>query len=289
LRTLFDNIAKNIVLNHRSYDQEAFAEADSGEFTFTSVFMDIHLILILYVNIVQVLDRKVPKSSKYAHIEAKLDTGLTIHKVKPITAHEYRMRREEIFYRVTKNQLYDLFNEYEADERESINALSPGNPREERGPRVVTYSDLDEPEYSKPYLILDVREPENYNICHILQAKSYPYTMIRRDYLLPEIYQFKNKPEHLIILYCDDERISRDTAKTMVDRGIDNVYLLEGGLKEFASHYPAFVEGHIPERLLMTPPKSGLTRSRMNIFYILHIICFGNTETHRFERDPRGR
>lgn len=210
------------------------------------------------------MERRIPKSSKYAHIEGKLDTGLTINKVKTVTAHEYRVRRDEIFYRISKNQLYELYNEYEADEREMLGSDSPlrfGSDHGDSGPRIVTYSDRDIPEYSKPYLILDVRETDEYRTCHLLHAKSFPYTMLRRDLMLPEIYQFKNKEERLIIIYCDDERISRDTAKTLVDRGVDNVFLLEGGLKEFGSAYPAFIEGMLPARLY-TPPKSGLTRSR---------------------------
>lgn len=186
-----------------------------------------------------------------------MDTGLTVNKVKVITAKECAQRRDEIFYRLTKTQLYNLYNEYELDERETIGDSLMGSPA---GPRIVTYDQESQPHYSKPYLILDVREAREYNTCHLLHAKSYPYTLIRRDQYIPEIYQFRNKEESLIIVYCDDERISRDTAKTLVDRGIDNVFLLEGGLREFVFSYPAFVEGDIPD--YSPPPKTpGLTRA----------------------------
>lgn len=60
------------------------------------------------------------------------------------------------------------------------------------------------------------------------------------------MYQFRNKEESLIIVYCEDEQISRQTCKILVDRGIDNVFLLTGGMREFASKYGEYVEGDVP-------------------------------------------
>lgn len=181
-----------------------------------------------------------PKSDKYSHIQGTLDTGMTVGKVKFVTAREYSKRRDEIFFRINKTQVYELYNEYEADEYESIAESRGGDLR------IVTHSESAEPVYNKPYLILDVRDTESFNTCHLLQARSFPYTLLRRDQLHPEIYNFRNKPETLIIVYCDDEKISRDTAKLLVDRGTDNVYLLTGGMSEFASSFPAFLEGIPP-------------------------------------------
>jgi centrosomal protein CEP41 len=197
------------------------------------------------------MDKKVPRNEKYAHVRGTLDTGLTVNKVKSVTSREYAKRRDEIFFRLTKNQLYELYNEYEANEYESINENTMGS----GDVRIVTYSESARPEYDKPYLILDTREVAEFNIGHLLQARSFPYAMLRRDQYLPEIYQFRNKPEALIILYCDDERISREAGKVMVDRGIENIFLLTGGMKEFAYDFPAFVEGEAP-----SPPKDRVER-----------------------------
>lgn len=182
-----------------------------------------------------------PKSEKYAHVRSVLDTGLTVDKVKSVTAREFAKRRDEIFFRITRAQLFELYHEYEADEYESIMDSAHG-----AGGRIVTYSETDQPVYSKPYLILDIRESHEFNACHLMQARSFPYALLRRDQLHPEVYRFKNKTECLIILYCDDERMSRDAAKDMVDRGVDNIFLLTGGMKEFAYEYPDFVEGNVP-------------------------------------------
>eukprot|EP00598_Pedospumella_elongata_P000775 CAMPEP_0184969446 /NCGR_PEP_ID=MMETSP1098-20130426/2191_1 /TAXON_ID=89044 /ORGANISM="Spumella elongata, Strain CCAP 955/1" /LENGTH=331 /DNA_ID=CAMNT_0027491207 /DNA_START=130 /DNA_END=1125 /DNA_ORIENTATION=+ len=191
------------------------------------------------------MERRVPKNDKYSHIRGTLDTGLTVEKVKFITAREYSKRRDEIFYRINKNQLFELLNEYEVDEYESI-AETTNNSL-----KIVSYSETAGPVYEKPYLILDVRELDYFNEYHILQARSFPYQMLRRDQMHSEVYRFKNKPETLIIICCDDEKISHESAKVMVDRGVDNVYLLTGGIHEFAYEYPQFIEGRPP-----APPKA---------------------------------
>jgi centrosomal protein CEP41 len=185
------------------------------------------------------MDRRVPKSEKYAHIQSSINTGLTVHKVKYVTAREYSKRRDEIFFRITKQQLYELFNEYEAEFEESFSDSSRSN----SGVNIVSHSADAKPTYERPYLILDAREEENFDSCRILHARSFPHSHLRRDQLHKDVYKFKNKVEHLIIVYCNDERISKDYAKLLVDRGIDNVYLLTGGLNEFASEYIQFIEG----------------------------------------------
>lgn len=202
------------------------------------------------------MERKVPKSSKYANVSGVLDTGLTINKVKSVTAREYAKRRDEIFFRLTKTQLYQLYEEYEQEEFESITE----NNRDE-SVRIVTYSENEMPVYAKPYLLLDMREIDEFNRCHLMQARSYPYSYLRRDQYHPEIYRYRNQAEKLIVVYCSDERMSRLAAKDLVDRGIDNVFLLTGGLNEFSYDYPAFVEGQAPTPpKAKTMPKSRLTR-----------------------------
>jgi centrosomal protein CEP41 len=197
------------------------------------------------------MERRVPKNDKYSHVRGTLDTGLTIEKVKFITAREYSKRRDEIFFRLTKNQLHQLLSEYEEEEYESITETRNNSLR------IVSHSDSAEPVYEKPYLILDVREVDYFNDYHILQARSFPYTMLRRDQMHPEIYRFRNKPETLIIVCCDDEKLSRESAKVLVDRGVDNVFLLTGGILDFAYEFPQFIEGSAP-----APPKSATGASR---------------------------
>mmetsp|Transcript_11598 Transcript_11598/g.11621 ORF Transcript_11598/g.11621 Transcript_11598/m.11621 type:complete len:335 (+) Transcript_11598:213-1217(+) len=188
------------------------------------------------------LDRKPPRSEKYAHVQGTLDTGPTVNKIKFITNKECSRRRDEIHFRLNKSHLHELLCEYEQQEREDIiDADSRMS-----GPKIVSYGETDTPQYSKPYLIYDVREPGEYNEGHIMQARSYPYTMMRRDKIHPELYNFRNKDGMLIIIYCNDEILSLEAAKLLVQRGTDNVYLLTGGVFEFGVDYSMFIEGVIP-------------------------------------------
>lgn len=233
------------------------------------------------------MDRRVQKSDKYAHVKGTLNTGMTVDKVQIVTAREYSKRRDEIFFRLKKMQMAQLYDEYEAEDYEQIQH-SPDNRGGE--PRIVTYDQFDEPEYEKPYLILDCRSAEEFNQCHLLRARSFPYAMLRRDQLHPEVYKFRNKAESLIILYCDDEKISREAAKVMVDRGTDNIFVLTGGIIEFAGDYAQYVEGVHPEHERVMAAASATksrtqTRSRkcaatppVNAGYVF--LCIGTTMLH---------
>ena len=217
------------------------------------------------------MDRAVPKSNKYAGVQGKLDTGLTINKVKTVSSSQFAQRRDEIFFRISRHQLFELYNEYEADEYEDI-AEAETRHIGARGPIVVTHADSDRADYAKPYLLLDVREEHAFNAYHMLQARCFPFVLMRRDRSPPELNKFKNKPEHLVIVVADDEKLGRDAAKTLVDRGCDNVYLLSGGINDFAIDYPSFIEGTIPEGLVSTSPGIDcLVFETGNIFHCWHI------------------
>lgn len=185
-------------------------------------------------------------------------------KVKAVTAREYAKRRDEIYYRISKTQLYELYTEYEADEYETIAETGRGA----HSTHIVTYSEDAKPTYDKPYLLLDMREIEEFRTCHLLQARSYPYAMLRRDNFHPDIYRFRNEPERLIIVYCQDERVSRLAAKDLVDRGIDNIFLLTGGMNEFAYEYPSYCEGAPP-----SPPRQKQLPKRKIQYFPPHVMA----------------
>ena len=184
--------------------------------------------------------------------------------MKFVTAREFSRRRDEIFYRISPSQVYELYNEYEKDEHESIQDTDAGG-NSYGGPRIVTHSEMASPEYKKPYLLLDVRERAEYEEYHMLQARNFPLAYLRRDQVHPELYSFRNVPDVLIIVYCDDERVSREAAKMMVDRGTDNIFVLSGGLNEFARDFPAFVEGVLPKHLTTMPAREKSRSARKTV------------------------
>lgn len=110
-----------------------------------------------------------------------------------------------------------------------------------------------------PYLLLDVREREEYDKCHITTALSYPAVTLSRscNYFSKEILEYKNKPGRIIILYDEDERTAHKAATTFVQRDVDNVFLLSGGLKVAHKTFPGgMIVGKLPASCIETPPSS---------------------------------
>jgi len=56
------------------------------------------------------------------------------------------------------------------------------------------------------FLLLDLRDPEEYELWRIKEAINFPAPNIARDKVIPELYRFKNAPDKLIIIYMNDER-----------------------------------------------------------------------------------
>ncbi|VUZ55719.1 unnamed protein product [Hymenolepis diminuta] len=88
-------------------------------------------------------------------------------------------------------------------------------------------------QYDCPYLLLDVRDKDEFDLCHIIKAINYPHTMLSRcmNFEIREMLAYRNKPGHIIILYDEDETVAPRVATVLVERGYENVFLLSGGLK----------------------------------------------------------
>eukprot|EP00968_Pinguiococcus_pyrenoidosus_P017502 scaffold1744_cov252-Pinguiococcus_pyrenoidosus.AAC.3 len=166
---------------------------------------------------------------------------------------------------------------------ESVHAIA-ATPCSE--PRVVSYHDESAPEYDRPYLILDIRSREHFALGHILQARSFPASLLNQDRITPEIQRFRNKvvrlarstiplrkkpcavtpasPQEgtLIILYDNDERMAVEAAKRFLQRGFENVFVLTGGIVRFAADGgDPYVEGDLPPEVMQrSSPQSRLQR-----------------------------
>ena len=56
------------------------------------------------------------------------------------------------------------------------------------------------------FLLLDLREPDEYQNWHIKESINFPAANIARDKTIPELFRFKNQEDKLIITYMLDER-----------------------------------------------------------------------------------
>ncbi|XP_055974367.1 centrosomal protein of 41 kDa [Sorex fumeus] len=123
----------------------------------------------------------------------------------------------------------------------------------------------DRPYPDCPFLLLDVRDRDSYQLCHIVGAYSYPIATLSRT-MNPysnDILEYKNAHGKIIILYDDDERLASQAATTMCERGFENLFMLSGGLKVLAQKFPeGLITGSLPVSCLQThPPGSARKRA----------------------------
>jgi centrosomal protein CEP41 len=93
------------------------------------------------------------------------------------------------------------------------------------------------------FILLDLREEEDYKKWHIRESISFPAPNITRDKTFGQLLRFKNNPDKIIVVYMYDERSGTQYAKILFEKGFDNVYLLSGGVDKFYEDHNEFVEG----------------------------------------------
>ena len=96
---------------------------------------------------------------------------------------------------------------------------------------------------STSFLLLDLRDPDEYDFWRIKEALNYPAPNIGRDKIIPELYRFKNKANKLIIIYMGDERKGTAAATLMTEKGYENVFLLSGGIDGFNEEFHHLIQG----------------------------------------------
>ncbi|XP_014329118.1 centrosomal protein of 41 kDa isoform X1 [Xiphophorus maculatus] len=129
---------------------------------------------------------------------------------------------------------------------------------------VSSPSSADTPYLDCPYLLLDVRDRDQYDRCHIISAHSFPIAMLSRTMnpYTKEVLEYKNAVGKIIVVYDDDERIASLAATTMCERGFENLFMLCGGLKVIAQKFPSgMTTGSFPESYLSTSKPSKARKS----------------------------
>lgn len=115
-----------------------------------------------------------------------------------------------------------------------------------------------------PFLLLDVRDRDAYEQCHIVGAHSYPIATLSRTMnpYTNDILEYKNAHGKIIIVYDNDERLASQAATTMCERGFENLFMLSGGLKVLAQKIPeGLITGTLPLSC-QAPAPAGTARRR---------------------------
>ncbi|CAE8672030.1 unnamed protein product [Polarella glacialis] len=226
-------------------------------------------------------DKRVPESKKYLHVESSIDTGASAKKVQPLSANVAAKRRDEIFKRIRAATLVRMLGEREVNE--SIFAMGGGSeagdgrsassmiaskaglaPPTTVGSVIsvagsvlsVVETDITVSE-ARDLVLIDLREPEEYDRCKLPTAVNYPAVKINRDQFSPELMRCKREPTKLLVVYSTNEQSTAAVAKLLAEKGWENVYALSGGFEEIAQSYPEVLEGDVPDR----PATGGTVRS----------------------------
>lgn len=93
------------------------------------------------------------------------------------------------------------------------------------------------------FILLDLREEDEYKKYHIKESISFPAPNISRDKIFSQLLRFKNHPDKIIAVYMYDERSGTQYAKLLHEKGFDNVYLITGGIEAFLESHYDLVEG----------------------------------------------
>jgi centrosomal protein CEP41 len=235
------------------------------------------------------LKMKIPDNPRYKHIKPVVDSGASMTKylehLEEIRKN-YKFKKSEIFRRIKATtfaqlllQVADVDRPQDEGSPPIVPPISyPSPPSTARSTLMDLVTGMGEMDGSpplspsssfnstpekvpvvseRPYLLLDVREPDDFRKCHIVTAVNYPAFMLSRSCnpFTKEILHYKNKEGYIIIVYDVDESIAPDVATKMIQRDFDNVFMLSGGMKVLSRTFPeGLVTGSLPPACLPSPP-----------------------------------
>jgi len=206
------------------------------------------------------LQQRVPQNPKYENVRSTLDTGSSVNKWKASNA-DAKPKKDEYFKRIRGSQLIELMDEEDIEE-ESVYNIGVDESEENRT-AVHTAEEVDPSEAL--FLLLDIRSEEDFNTGHIRMAIHYPHTQLHHatNYFTSEIYRYKNRPDRMIVLYGDDDKSAAAAATLFVEKGVDNVFVLTGGLSKFVVKFEEYIQGDVPEfdDVSSCPPSTAQSRN----------------------------
>jgi centrosomal protein CEP41 len=157
-------------------------------------------------------------------------------------------RRGELFKRISSANLVKLIKSVAVSDVSEETKIAPEDSASQAS-RFSVFTLDGEVKTHEDFVLLDLRDPEEYVATHIRYALSFPAPNVTRDRILPEMFRIKNQPGKLIIVYAQDERPGVENAQKLAQRGFENVFLVTGGLEEFAKQYSQYLEGNHVRRV----------------------------------------
>jgi centrosomal protein CEP41 len=196
------------------------------------------------------LNSKLKSNPKYEKVQSVVKTGKTTKMVETISDSLVAKRRGENYRRIKASTLVKLIAEVEPTEsvfnmitetqvtetdKENADAQSILSFSGESFATTVTCTtEMLGITADTKIVLLDMRDPDEYNQCHIQEALNFPSPGITQDRQIAKLLRMKNDDTKKIILYMWDERKGTQCAKLMHEKGFNNVFLLSGGMEKFA-------------------------------------------------------
>ena len=113
------------------------------------------------------------------------------------------------------------------------------------------------------FLLVDLREPEEFEEFRIKESINMPYYQISRDKYPNDMYMMKNQTDKMIICYGLDERSSTASCQLLFQKGFDNIYMLTGGIEEFVKSYAEYCEGNGIAKILIEQKEKELKEKEL--------------------------
>lgn len=201
--------------------------------------------------------RRPPANPKYENVRPVVDTGMTVELARLIKQLNFTAQRRvgEAFLRVPCRVLAD----YIQRGRRAAGASQ----REEDGGFAHPMDEYRPPDAGPECLLLDCRTEEEFAACHIEGALHYPKRRLAHamNPFLPEMLAAKNKSDKLIIVYDLEGELTlgQNVGMILFEKGIDNLAVLDGGLREFVQDYASLIVGESPVPIV---PRDNSLRKR---------------------------
>ena len=188
--------------------------------------------------------------SRYQHVKSTINSGKSASKVEVLSNRAVSKIKGELFQRINSAALAKIIQAQSVKEA--------GTPRENTEFRYSTPPLGNFPKFGEEnngqlrevvcdeFVVIDCRDHEVYMEFHIKEAVSYPAFNITRDKMHPRIFDLKNQEGKIIVVYTNDERTGVEVAQQLAQRNYYNVYLLSGGILEFAIRFPQWISGTPP-------------------------------------------
>eukprot|EP00796_Vickermania_ingenoplastis_P007332 gene7332-5166_t len=191
----------------------------------------------------KLLDKKPPaRNEKFAKVKPVVESGMTVELAEYMRQNAIKVKKQpgELFKRVLTKVVAD-----DIERKINPEILPDGGfakPMDEyRGGRGAQPQEVE-------LLLVDCRPEEDYKQCHIAGALHYPRVKVihATNPFLPEMFSFKNKENKLIVMYDLEEEMAVELANIVFQKGIDNIAIMAGGLREFVQDYSAYLIGTCP-------------------------------------------